>query len=138
MVHIRDDEDVAYAKSASHILFPGAAMSVSRRSFVATLGAGGVGILAGPLITWRGREAPANFAKFLGHPVISPPVDAKLQLDLDAMRDAARGAGLVYLCNANNPTATVHSKADVASFVDQVNRLSPDTVILVDEAYHEY
>jgi histidinol-phosphate aminotransferase len=83
-------------------------------------------------------EAPANFAKFLGHPVMSPPVDAKLRLDLDAMRDAARGAGLVYLCNSNNPTATVHSKADVASFIEQVNRVSPETTILVDEAYHEY
>jgi len=83
-------------------------------------------------------EAPANFAKFLGHPVLSPPVDAKLRLDLDAMRDAARDAGLVYFCNSNNPTATVHSKADVASFIDQVNRLSPDTVVLIDEAYHEY
>jgi histidinol-phosphate aminotransferase len=83
-------------------------------------------------------EAPANFAKFLGHQVVSPPVDAKLQIDLDAIRDAARGAGLVYFCNANNPTATVHSKSDVASFIEQVNRLSPETTILIDEAYHEY
>ena len=36
-------------------------MSVTRRSFVATLGAGGVGILAGPLVTWRGREAAYAF-----------------------------------------------------------------------------
>jgi histidinol-phosphate aminotransferase len=83
-------------------------------------------------------EAPANFAKFVGHPIVSPKVDAKLQLDLNAMTDAARGAGLVYFCNANNPTATVHGKSDVATYIEQVNRASPETTILIDEAYHEY
>jgi histidinol-phosphate aminotransferase len=83
-------------------------------------------------------EAPGNFAKLLNHPVSAPPVDAKLHLDLDAMATAARGAGLVYLCNPNNPTATVHGKSDVTAYVEQVNRASPDTTILVDEAYHEY
>jgi histidinol-phosphate aminotransferase len=61
-----------------------------------------------------------------------------LSLDLDAMTSAARGAGLVYFCNPNNPTATVHGKSDVTSYVEQVNRLSPETTILIDEAYHEY
>ncbi len=83
-------------------------------------------------------ESPATFAKFLNRPVISPRVDAKLRLDLDAMVDAARGAGLVYLCNPNNPTATVHGKSDIVSYIERVNRASPDTTILVDEAYHEY
>ena len=54
------------------------------------------------------------------------------------MTDAARGAGLVYFCNPNNPTATVHGKSDVAMYVEQVNRTSPETTILIDEAYHEY
>jgi histidinol-phosphate/aromatic aminotransferase/cobyric acid decarboxylase-like protein len=31
-------------------------MTVSRRSFIATVGAGSVGVLAMPLISWRGRE----------------------------------------------------------------------------------
>jgi histidinol-phosphate aminotransferase len=83
-------------------------------------------------------EAPANFAKFLNHPVNAPKVDAKLSLDLDAMTDAARGAGLVYFCNPNNPTATVHGKSDVDAYVEHVLRMSPETTILIDEAYHEY
>jgi histidinol-phosphate aminotransferase len=83
-------------------------------------------------------EAPGNFAKFVGHPILSPKVDSKLELDLNAMTDAARGAGLVYFCNANNPTATVHGKSDVAAYIEQVNRTSPETTILIDEAYHEY
>jgi len=83
-------------------------------------------------------EAPGNFAKFLGRKVIAPPVDAQLKLDLAAMADGAHGAGLVYLCNPNNPTATVHGKSDIAAYVDQINKSSADTVILIDEAYHEY
>ncbi len=83
-------------------------------------------------------ESPATFARFIGTPVKSPRVDAKLKLDLDATADAAKGAGLVYFCNPNNPTATVHGKAAVAGFIDRVNKSSPQTTILVDEAYHEY
>lgn len=83
-------------------------------------------------------EAPANFARFMQRPVVAPPVDAKLRLDLDAMVAASRGAGLIYFCNPNNPTATVHGSDSVASFVEAVNRASPETVVLIDEAYHEY
>ena len=83
-------------------------------------------------------EAPGDWAKFIGAEVRSVPVDSKLGLDLDAMGAASRGAGLVYLCNPNNPTATVHTKADVMEFIEKVNKLSPETTILVDEAYFEY
>jgi histidinol-phosphate aminotransferase len=83
-------------------------------------------------------EAPGNWAKFINVPVVAPKVDAALKLDLDAMADGARGTGLVYFCNPNNPTATVIGKADVTAFVEKVNQSSPQTIILIDEAYHEY
>jgi histidinol-phosphate aminotransferase len=83
-------------------------------------------------------EAPGQFAQFLGAEVRLPAVDSELGLDLGAMGAAARGAGLVFLCNPNNPTATVHTKADVTSFIHDVLRASPQTTILVDEAYFEY
>ncbi len=83
-------------------------------------------------------EVMGRFAPVVGAPVRNVPVDARLRLDLDAMADAARGAGIVYLCNPNNPTATVHGAAAVRQFVERVGRTSPATVILVDEAYHEF
>ena len=85
-------------------------------------------------------ESPANFAKFMKAPVYGTKVDAKLQLDLDGMADASRDnrPGLVYFCNPNNPTATVHSASNVKAFIDRVGQQSPETTILVDEAYHEY
>ncbi len=54
------------------------------------------------------------------------------------MEASAKGAGLVYLCNPNNPTATVLSARAIAAFADRVARVSPQTMVLVDEAYHEY
>ena len=79
-----------------------------------------------------------QFAKRLGHPVTEVKVDAALRLDLAGMAAAAKGAGLVFLNNPNNPTATVHGSKAVADFVQRVRATSPDTVILIDEAYHDY
>jgi len=77
-------------------------------------------------------------ARYLGAEVKSVAITADGMLDLDAMADAARGAGLIFFCNPNNPTGTVHTAADVRSFVETVQRTSPETVIHLDEAYHEY
>ena len=55
-----------------------------------------------------------------------------------ACSTVARGAGLIFVNNPNNPTATVHGAKAIADFVERVRRISPDTVILIDEAYHEY
>lgn len=83
-------------------------------------------------------ESPGEFAKFLGAQVKMVPVNASLGFDLDAMLAASRGAGLVYFCNPNNPTATVVSRSDTMAFIERLNRVSPDTTVLVDEAYFEY
>lgn len=83
-------------------------------------------------------EYPAVLARLAGHPVKAVPVDKGLSLDLEAMAKAAEGAGLVFLCNPNNPTATVHGRQAVADFVARLGKTSPKTVILVDEAYHDY
>lgn len=80
----------------------------------------------------------ARFAELIGHPARWIPLDGSLYVDLDAMLHASTDAGLVYLCNPNNPTATVHTARDMRAFVDDVARRSPGAMILVDEAYHEY
>jgi len=48
---------------------------------------------------------------------------------------AANSAGLVYICNPNNPTASITPKNELAEFLAKV---SPATAVLVDEAYHHY
>jgi histidinol-phosphate aminotransferase len=77
-------------------------------------------------------------AKKLNYPIKDVPVDKSLKLDLGAMAAAAKGAGLVFLNNPNNPTATVHSAKDIEAFVNEVRKTSPDTAILIDEAYCDY
>ncbi len=79
-----------------------------------------------------------SIARKLGHPVTEVAVDAALRLDLEPMITASKEAGLVFFNNPNNPTATVHGAKAVADFVSRVRKLSPDTVILIDEAYHDY
>ena len=83
-------------------------------------------------------ENPVNTAKRLNHPVVEVRVDSAFRLDLDPMIAASKGAGLVFVCNPNNPTGTVHGSQAIADFVRSVHRMSPDTAILIDEAYHEY
>ncbi len=79
-----------------------------------------------------------GMARKLGHPVVEVKVDAACRLNLDEMAAAAKGAGLVFLNNPNNPTATHHGAKAVEDFVLRVRSASPDTVILIDEAYHDY
>ena len=83
-------------------------------------------------------ENPTEIAGLLGAEVRRVPVAASLKLDLDGMAEAAKGAGLVFLCNPNNPTATAHSQSAVSAFIQRVKSDSPDTAILVDEAYIDY
>jgi histidinol-phosphate aminotransferase len=87
---------------------------------------------------WPTFEAPARVAGRLKLPVKEVPVDADGRLDCDAMIAEGTGAGLVFVCNPNNPTATVHPAARITDLVARISKASPDTVILVDEAYHEY
>lgn len=94
---------------------------------------------ARPLVTATPTfENATTTARRMGHPVIEIKVDGQYRLDLEGMIAVSRGAGLVFINNPNNPTATVHSAAAITDFVERVRRISPDTVILIDEAYHEY
>ena len=52
--------------------------------------------------------------------------------------DAAPGAGLIFVCNPNNPTGTVCSGSDLRAFMRTIQRTAPEAVIHFDEAYHEY
>jgi histidinol-phosphate aminotransferase len=92
-----------------------------------------------PLVTaWPSFEAPHTTAEKIGSPITEVPLDDKLRIDIPKMLAKMQGAGLVFFCNPNNPTATVHGATAVADFVKAVRQQSPDTVILIDEAYHDY
>jgi histidinol-phosphate aminotransferase len=83
---------------------------------------------------------PAGFAQnVLKYTVKSAPVNEKtLKTDLSALLPLVKGAGLVYLCNPNNPTGTINSAQEIKDFVAEVKKASPTTAILIDEAYCDY
>src|SRR5687768_9124982 len=82
--------------------------------------------------------SPAGTAQRIKAPVKFIPVDSKLALDLEGMIRASIGAGMVFLCNPNNPTSSVQSTSDVEQAVRIIKQRSPETGILIDEAYLEY
>ncbi len=83
-------------------------------------------------------ESPVRTAMTLGSPITAVPLTGEQRLDLNAMAAASNGAGLLYICNPNNPTATAVTAAAVTEAIEQVLAASPDTHVLVDEAYFEY
>jgi histidinol-phosphate aminotransferase len=83
---------------------------------------------------------PAGFAQNqLKVTIKTAPVDPKtLKTDLSALLPLVKGAGLVYLCNPNNPTGTINTAQEIKDFVAEVKKSSPTTAILLDEAYCDY
>jgi len=79
-------------------------------------------------------EAIVGHAKRRGAEIVQVPLTSSFSHDLPKMTAAAQ-AGLVYVCNPNNPTASLTSKDEVRSFLGENG---PTTAILVDEAYHHY
>jgi histidinol-phosphate aminotransferase len=72
----------------------------------------------------------------VGEKWVKVPLTADFKLDLDAMEKAIDdNTGLIYICNPNNPTATVVDTAKLKAFCERVSKKVP---IFVDEAYIDY
>ena len=122
--HGAQAENILTSTGSSHILEAGVRAYVS---------------VGRPLVTGTPSYGnPARSTRAMGAEVREVPVDSNLRLDLDGMADAAQGAGLVFLCNPNNPTSATNSAEKVSAFIEHVVSSSPGTGILVDEAYIDY
>jgi histidinol-phosphate aminotransferase len=91
--------------------------------------AGGTLVVADPTF-----EAILYHAKANGAEILRIPLTASFAHDLPKMRAAAK-KGVVYICNPNNPTASISPKSGVRQFIETAPN---DTMILVDEAYYHY
>jgi histidinol-phosphate aminotransferase len=83
-------------------------------------------------------EECADYATLMGNKVVGVPLDSEFRPDLDRFADMARGAGLVFYCNPSNPSSTYVGARATRDFLAKLNSQSPETTILVDEAYFEY
>src|SRR5437667_4501367 len=79
-------------------------------------------------------EAILEKAKVNGAEVLKVPLTPTFAHDLPKMLAAAKG-GLIYVCNPNNPTASITPKDQLRDFI---TKTSHETMILVDEAYFHY
>ena len=83
-------------------------------------------------------EECADYARLMGHPITGVKLTSDLKMDLDALQKASVGSGLVFFCNPNNPVATAVTGADTRTYLTTLMKQSPNTTVLVDEAYFEY
>lgn len=79
-------------------------------------------------------EAILEYSKACGADVVKVPLTSSYAHDLEKMGASAQ-KGLIYICNPNNPTASITPKKDLHEFIAKT---SPETMILVDEAYFHY
>lgn len=79
-------------------------------------------------------EAILEYAKANGADVVKVPLTSSFAHDLLKMSAAAQ-RGLVYVCNPNNPTASISPKNNLRDFIEKT---PAETMILVDEAYFHY
>jgi histidinol-phosphate aminotransferase len=79
-----------------------------------------------------GYEAGERAAQFVGAKVFRVPLRPDYSHDVKAMVKADPNAGLIYICNPNNPTGTLTSRADLEWIV--ANKPA-GAVVLIDEAY---
>ncbi|HCH49579.1 MAG TPA: aminotransferase class I [Proteus sp.] len=78
------------------------------------------------------------YAAPLGVNIVKIPVDEKLAFDLKTMQkkaDAFDGISMVYLCNPNNPTATLTPTAPLANWIKSAKE---NVFFIIDEAYAEF
>lgn len=124
--------------------------AIARRHGVPTghiaLGCGSVGVTqqllaaaaepgAEVLYAWRSFEAYPLLVKLTGADEVRVPIRDETH-DLAAMAAAITPrTRLIFVCNPNNPTGTVVHQAELEDFLD---RVPPDCLVVLDEAYAEY
>jgi len=111
------------------------------------LGCGSTEILRAADVAFLGADknivvAEPTFEAVLEYAKITRAESIKVPLTPDGRHDLGRMAGqctsrtgLVYVCNPNNPTATIVTRDDMTRFFAAVPQT---TMILVDEAYHHF
>jgi histidinol-phosphate aminotransferase len=81
-------------------------------------------------------ESVARYGEVYGAQTVRVPLNNEFCTDLKKMRAAVtEKTGLIYICNPNNPTATVVSGEQMRDFLAS---MPPNVPVLIDEAYHHY
>jgi histidinol-phosphate/aromatic aminotransferase/cobyric acid decarboxylase-like protein len=79
-----------------------------------------------------GYEAGDRAAKFIGTQSLKVPLMKDFSHDVKGMAAISKTPGLIYICNPNNPTGTMTSRADLEWIV---NNKPEGAIVMIDEAY---
>lgn len=79
-----------------------------------------------------GYEAGARSAEFMGAKVHRIPLRKDFSHDVEAMCKADPNAGVLYICNPNNPSGTLTSRKDIEYVLENKPK---GAILLLDEAY---
>jgi histidinol-phosphate aminotransferase len=115
--HLSEDYVSVYAGSSEPLHYTVLAFTSPTRSLV----------IADP-----SYEAPMAAATAAGAKIHKVPLTADHAHDVKAMVTADPNAGVIYICNPNNPTGTLTSKQDIVWALENKPKGS---VLLIDEAY---
>ncbi len=89
-----------------------------------------------PLVTADpGYEAVERAAMRVGAEVIRVPLTKTYAHDAHKMAEASSQSGVIYVCNPNNPTGTLTSRADI-EFI--LKNKPAGSIVLLDEAYGHF
>jgi histidinol-phosphate aminotransferase len=87
------------------------------------------------LYAWRSFEAYPRLVQLAGAAELLVPLQDETH-HLPAMAAAITPrTRVIFVCNPNNPTGTVVHRAELEDFLD---RVPPDCLVVLDEAYAEY
>jgi histidinol-phosphate aminotransferase len=104
---------------------------ILRMAACAFLGPGKQVIHASPTF-----ESIEHYARAIGSEAIQVPLTPGFAHDLEAMSARVTpSANLLYICNPNNPTATLTPRKDLETFI---RKLPASAFVIIDEAYHHY
>jgi histidinol-phosphate aminotransferase len=104
---------------------------VLRMAAFAFLGSGRQLVQASPTF-----EAIETYARAASADVISVPLARGFVHNLEGtLARLNASTTLVYICNPNNPTASLTPRKDLESFIE---KLPGSTFVVIDEAYHHY
>jgi histidinol-phosphate aminotransferase len=120
-----------HSVKTEQILLGCGSTDILRMAAFAFLGNGKQLIQASPTF-----EAIENYARAASSEVISVRLTPRFSHDLDGMQArASASTTLVYICNPNNPTASLTPRKELENFI---GKLPASTFVVIDEAYHDY
>jgi histidinol-phosphate aminotransferase len=130
---LREAIAARHGTTAAHVLLGNGSTEILRVAVAAFGGAEGLLITADPTF-----EDIADYARPFPYRIEKVPLTPAFAHDIPAMRsraERATGPVVAYLCNPNNPTATLTGCAGIAGWIAE----APERVFfVVDEAYFDF